>query len=215
MARMPTLEEWVLWLHIAGGTVALFAGVGALVTTKGGWRHRQAGKVFLGSMGVVVGTVFVLLPLNPTPFRAILTLVAIFSGYLAFSGYRALSRKRPAQTAHMVDWIAAGSVVFACFGLSVWGIIWFLDGRSFGIVMLVFGGIGIAFGTMDVYLFRANEAEEWMVNHLQRMIGAFIATVSAVSAVNLTPVMGITAWLWPTILGAPLIYYWSKKYSTT
>ena len=212
---MPTLEEWILSLHIAGGTVALFAGVGALVTTKSGLRHRQVGKVFLGSMGVVVGTVFVLLPLNPTPFRAILTLVAIFSGYLAFSGYRTLSRKRPAQTAHEVDWIAAGSVVFACLGLSMWGIIWFLDGRSFGIVMLVFGGIGIAVGTMDIYLFRASEPEEWMVTHLQRMMGAFIATVSAVSAVNLTPVMGITAWLWPTILGVPLIYYWSKKYSTT
>jgi uncharacterized membrane protein len=211
---MPTLEEWILWLHIAGGTVALFAGVGALVTTKGGWRHRQAGKVFLLSMGVIVGTVFILLPLNPTLFRIILTLVAIFSGYLAFSGYRALSRKRPRQTANEVDWIAAGSVVFACLGLSVWGIIWFLDGRSFGIVMLVFGGIGIAFGTMDIYLFRASEAKEWRVNHLQRMIGAFIATVSAVSAVNLTPVIGITAWLWPTILGVPLIYYWSKKYST-
>jgi hypothetical protein len=212
---MVVLEEWVLWLHIAGGTVSLFAGLGALVTTKGGLRHRQAGKVFLVSMGVVVGTAFVLLPLNPTPFRAILSLVAIFSGYLAFSGYRVLSRKRPAQTAHTVDWIAAGSVIAACLGLSVWGIIWFLGGRSFGIVMLVFAGIGIAFGTSDIYLFRTNDAKDWMVTHLQRMIGAFIATVSAVSAVNLTPMMGIAAWLWPTVLGVPLIYYWSKEYSTT
>ena len=212
---MPTLEELTLWIHIAGGTVALVAGVGALITKKGGFRHRGAGKVFLVSMGVVVGTVVILLPLDPTPFRAILTLVAIFSGYLAFSGYRALSRKRPAQTGHLVDWTAAGSVILACLGLSVWGISWFLDGRSFGIVMLVFGGIGIAFGTMDIRLFQTSKSEEWMVNHLQRMIGAFIATVSAVSAVNLTPVMGITAWLWPTAIGVPLIYYWSKKHSST
>ena len=103
-------------------------------------------------MGVVVGTVVILLPLDPTPFRAILTLVAIFSGYLAFSGYRALSRKRPAQTGHLVDWTAAGSVIIACLGLGVCGISWVLDGRSFGIVMLVFGGIGIAFGTIDIRL---------------------------------------------------------------
>lgn len=210
---MPTLEEWTLWLHIAGGIVALLAGVGALVTTKGSLRHRQTGKVFLVSMGVVVGTVFILLPLDPTPFRAILALVAIFSGYLAFSGYRALSRKRPAQTAHPMDWTAAGSVILACLGLSAWGISWFLDGRSFGFVMLVFGGIGVAFGTIDLHQFRTRNAEGWMVNHLQRMIGAFIATVSAVSAVNLTSLLGITAWLWPTALGVPLIYYWSKKYS--
>jgi uncharacterized membrane protein len=212
---MVTLEEWTLWLHIAGGTVALLAGVGALVTNKGGLRHRQAGTVFLVSMGIVVGTVFVLLPLNPTPFRGILTLVALFSGYLAFSGYRALSRKRPAQTEHPVDRIAAVTVILACIGLSVWGLTWFLDGRSFGIVMLVFGGIGVAFGTIDIRFFQTSDTEEWMVNHLQRMIGAFIATVSAVSAVNLTPVMGIAAWLWPTAVGVPLIYYWSKKYSST
>jgi len=212
---MATLEEWTLWLHIAGGTVALLAGIGALVTNKGGLRHRQAGTVFLVSMSIVVGTVFVLLPLDPTPFRGILALVALFSGYLAFSGYRALSRKRPAQTEHPVDWIAAGSVILACIGLSVWGLTWFLDGRSFGIVMLVFGGIGVAFGTIDIRLFQTSDVEEWMVNHLQRMIGAFIATVSAVSAVNLTPVMGIAAWLWPTAVGVPLIYYWSKKYSST
>ena len=212
---MPTLEGLTLWIHIAGGTVALVAGVGALITKKGGFRHRGAGKVFLVSMGVVVGTVVILLPLDPTPLRAILTLVAIFSGYLAFSGYRALSRKRPAQTGHLVDWTAAGSVILACLGLGVWGISWVLDGRSFGIVMLVFGGIGIAFGTMDIRLFQTSKSEEWMVNHLQRMIGAFIATVSAVSAVNLTPVMGVAAWLWPTAVGVPLIYYWSKKYSST
>ena len=81
--------------------------------------------------------------------------------------------------------------------------------------MLVFGGIGIAFGTMDIRLFRTSKSEEWMVNHLQRMIGAFIATVSAVSAVNLTPVMGITAWPWPMAVGVPLIYYWSKEQSST
>ena len=212
---MPTVEEWSLWLHIVAGTVALLAGVIALVTTKGGRRHRQAGRMFLVSMGVVVATVFVLLALDATSFRIILTLVAIFSGYLAFSGYRWLSRKRPSSTAHVIDWGAAASVILACVGLGVWGITWFLDGRSFGIVMVVFGGIGVAFGTMDVRLFHSDDHGDWMVSHLQRMISAFIATVSAVSAVNLTPLLGIVAWLWPTVLGIPLIYYWSDEYSST
>lgn len=212
---MPTVEEWSLWLHIAAGTVALFAGLGAMVTSKGGWRHRQAGKTFLVSMGVVVATVFVLLAIDPVAFRIILTLVAIFSGYLAFSGYRGLSRKRPTDSAHGIDWAAAGSVILACIGLSVWGVGWFLDGDSFGIVMVVFGGIGTVFGAMDMRSFHSDEQGDWMVSHLQRMIGAFIATVSAVSAVNLTPELGIMAWLWPTLLGVPLIAYWSNTYSST
>ncbi|WP_049986751.1 hypothetical protein [Halobellus rufus] len=210
---MPTIGEWSLWVHIAAGVVAVLAGTGALVTKKGGQRHRQAGKLFLASMGVVVGTVFVLLALNPTSFRIILTLVAVFSGYLAFSGYRVLSRKRPAATPQRLDWIATGSVVLTCLVLGVWGIVWVVAGNSFGLVMLVFGGIGVTFGTIDIRAFRRDTSGEWLVSHLQRMVAAFIATISAVSAVNLTPVLGILAWLWPTIAGTPLIYYWSKEHS--
>jgi len=212
---MPSLEEWMLWLHIAAGTGALFAGIGALVTTKGGWRHRQAGKTFLILMGVVVATVFGLLAIDPTNFRIVLALVAIFSGYFAFSGYRVLSRKRSLDDAHAIDWVATGAVFVACLGLGVWGLDWYLGGRSFGVVMMVFGGIGVVFGALDARQFRGDGAGEWMVSHLQRMIAAFIATVSAVSAVNLTPVIGIAAWLWPTAVGVPLIVYWSNRYGST
>jgi uncharacterized membrane protein len=211
---MATLEAWTLWLHIAAGTVAVLAGFGALVASKGGQRHRQAGKLFLASMAVVVATVFVLLAFDPTTFRSILTLVAVFSGYLAFSGYRTLSRKRPAATPGVVDWLAAGSVMLACLALGAWGLDWLLDGDTFGVVMAVFGGIGVTFGAMDVRTFTGEQSGDWMVTHLQRMVAAVIATVSAVSAVNLTPVMGVAAWLWPTVLGTPLIYYWSSKYGT-
>ncbi|UIP00813.1 hypothetical protein Hbl1158_05505 [Halobaculum sp. CBA1158] len=210
---MAAVEAWTLWLHVAAGAVAVFAGVGALVTAKGGTRHRTAGTVFLLAMGVVVATVFVLLAFDPTTLRIVLTLVAVFSGYLAFSGYRALSRKRPSDRTHSIDWIATGSVVLACLVLGVWGLGWYLDGRSFGIVMAVFGAIGIAFGAIDIRAFRSDGTDEWMVSHLQRMIAAFIATVSAVSAVNLTPLIGVSAWLWPTLLGVPLIAYWSNEYS--
>lgn len=209
---MATVEAWTLWLHIAAGAVAVFAGAGALVTTKGGTRHRKAGRMFLRAMCVVVSTVFVLLAFDPTTLRIVLTLVAVFSGYLAFSGYRALSRKRPSHRAHSIDWVATGAVVLACLVLSVWGLSWYLDGRSFGIVMTVFGTIGIVFGAIDIRAFRGDGTDEWMISHLQRMIAAFIATVSAVSAVNLTPLIGVSAWLWPTVLGVPLIVYWSNEY---
>jgi len=211
---MSLLERLSLWLHIAAGAAAILAGAAALVTSKGGRRHRWAGDVFVGSMGIVVGTVFVLLAIDPTSFRIILTLVAIFSGYLAFSGYRVLSRKRQSTAAHRLDWIAAGSVMVACLILAIWGISWVLEGASFGVVMIVFGAIGMAFGAMEIRSFRNDGAGERIVAHLQRMIAAFIATISAVSAVNLTPLLGFAAWLWPTVIGTPIIYYLSRKYST-
>lgn len=213
---MASLEVWTLWLHIAAGVVALGAGSVALVTTKGGLRHRRAGKVFLVAMAVVVGTVFPLLAFDPTSLRVFLGLVAVFSGYLAFSGYRVLSRKRPADEAAAVDWAAAVAVVLACLALGGWGLERLMFGGEFGIVMVVFGGIGLVFGGYDLTVFRAADGgSEWMVTHLQRMIGAFIATVSAVSAVNLTGALGAVAWLWPTAAFVPLIVYWSNKYGSS
>lgn len=210
---MPTLETWALWIHIAAGTVAVLAGSVALLTTKGGTRHRRAGRLFLASMGVTVGTVVVLLAVTVTRFRIILTLVAIFSGYLAFSGYRVLARKRPPGAAGLLDWGGAATVILACAALGGWGIVWLLEGTTFGIVMVVFGSIGIGFGAQDAWSFQTPGQNVWIVSHLQRMIGAFIATVSAVSAVNLTGTLGVVAWLWPTAVGVPLIVYWSRRYS--
>lgn len=203
-----TLETWTLWVHVAAGSVAVLAGVGALLTQKGGPRHRTAGKLFVASMAVVVGTV--LLAFDPTTFRVFLSLVAVFSGYLAFSGYRALSRKRPADGATAVDWTAAGLVATACVALCGWGAVMLAGGTTFGVVLLSFGAIGLGFGAMDARAFRAGE-EAWIVTHLQRMVGAFVATVSAVSAVNLD-FLGVVAWLWPTVALTPLIVYWTNEY---
>jgi len=211
---MPTLETVTLWLHVAAGAVALLAGAAALVTEKGSLRHRRAGKGFVASMAVVVGTVFPLLALDPTPFRAFLALVATFSGYLAFSGYRVLSRKRPADGPAAVDWLGAAAVLVACLALGGWGVARLAAGDPFGVVMATFGAIGLAFGATDVRAFRAEGGGEWMVVHLQRMVAAFVATVSAVSAVNLTDALGVVAWLWPTAAFVPLIAYWSRKYGT-
>jgi uncharacterized membrane protein len=211
---MVTPEEAVLWLHVAAGAVAILAGVGALATTKGGPRHRRAGKGFVASMGVVVATSVGLLALDPSTFRVFLALVAVFSGYLAFSGYRVLSRTRAADGPATLDWAAAVAVVCACLGLGGWGVGTLIAGDTFGTAMVTFGAIGLGFGVVDLREFRAGgRAEERTVAHLQRMLGAFVATVSAVSAVNLTATIGVAAWLWPTAVGVPIIAYYSREYA--
>lgn len=213
---MVTSEAITLWTHIAAGVVALLAGVGALVTTKGGLRHRQAGRIYVMSMGVVVGTVFLLLAFDPSQERIFLTLIAIFSGYFAFSGYRVLSRKRPVDDVETIDWGAAVLLVGTCLFLGGWGISFLLGGDSFGTVMIVFGAIGLIVGFSDFWEFRNSDRRgPWITNHLRRMIGAYIATVTAVSVVNLTMVPSVVSWLWPTLIGVPLILYWYRKYANT
>lgn len=210
---MTTLEEIVLWSHIAAGAVALVAGTGAIVTTKGGLRHRQLGKIFTASMGATVATVLPLFLFEPTDFfRQFLLLVAIFSGYLVFSGYRVLSGGRPRHRADPVDWVAAGVVVLACLGLAGFGSNSLLGGNSFGVVLVVFGLIGGSFGVIDLRAFRTNDGDGRIVTHLTRMMGGYIATVTATAAVNLSAYPVIVTWLGPTVVGLPLIFYWRRKY---
>ena len=210
---MSTVGTWTLWGHIAAGVVAVLAGTVALATEKGGLRHRQAGRAFVASMAVVVVTTFGLLAVEWTQTRIFLSLVAVFSGYFAFAGYRILSMKRPDSGPGIVDWAAAVAVVLACAGMGVWGVARLAAGDTFGTVLLVFGGIGVAIGGGDIRRFRAGGGGQWLPLHLSRMLGAFIATVSAVSAVNLASALGVIAWLWPTAVGVPLIAYYTRQYS--
>jgi hypothetical protein len=164
-------------------------------------------------MAVVVTTAVALLGLAPSELRVVLALIAVFSGYLAFTGYRVLSHKRPRTDPTRIDWVAAGGVIAACLALGGWGLVRVAAGDTFGIALLVFGGIGLSMGGFDVRTFRSPSGlDAWLVTHLQRMLAAFIATVSAVSAVNLSGALGVLAWLWPTLVGAPLIAYLSAKY---
>ncbi len=205
----------VLGVHIAAGFIALFAGAIALVTEKGGDRHRQTGRPYVRSMAVVVGTVPILLAFDPTDFaRQFLLLVAVFSGY------RVLSRKRPAADGQPLDWVAAGLLAISSLGLGGWGLALVLGGTQtqfsdIGIVLAVFGGIGIVAGMSDLRDFRnVDRRDPWMADHLGRMIGGYIATVTAISVVNLSGILpGAVAWLWPTAIGVPLIWYWKSKYS--
>lgn len=213
---MATVEDATLWLHIAAGVIALLAGLGALVTTNGGRRHRKAGRTFVASMSIVVGTVFALLVFDSTPSRMFLTLIGVFSGYFVFSGYRVLARKRPVDEAQAVDWIAAVAVVIVCFALGGWGISSLISGRSFGVVPILFSVIGIGAGLSDLQTFRDTTYRgPWMIDHLGRMVGAYIATVTAVSVVNLTMFPQVVTWVWPTVLGVPLIWFWKRKYGDT
>jgi hypothetical protein len=40
------------------------------------------------------------------------------------------------------------------------------------------------------------------------MLGAYIATLTAFSAVNMTFLPPVVRWLWPTIIGIPAISFW-------
>lgn len=101
----PLWMRGLLALHVAAGTGAFLLAPVALVTAKGGRAHRRWGTVYLWSMGIA-GTAIPMAFFRPILFLA---LVAVFSFYLAFAGWRVLRLKKLASSgrAEGVDWAAA------------------------------------------------------------------------------------------------------------
>jgi uncharacterized membrane protein len=211
---MSTVETVTLGVHILAGFVALGAGLGAFLTQKGGLRHRRLGMSYVYAMAVVSGTALVLLPLDPTFARQFLALVAIFSFYFAFSGYRVLSRKRPDDDTARADWVAVALLGVSGVGLLVMGVLRYLSGSGFATVLLVFGAIGTIFAGNDVRELRSGlERGQWVAGHVTRMGAGYIATVTAFSSVNFLFLPEILRWLWPTLVGSPLLFYLARTYT--
>jgi uncharacterized membrane protein len=166
-------EDATLGLHIVVGFAALFAGAGAFVMKKDGYRHRRLGGVYVGSMAFVSASALALFVFDPNPSRQFLALVAMFSFYFVFSGYRVLSRKRPSDSPAVIDWAVTVLLVGADVGLSVFGVTQLLSGAGFGTVMLVFGGIALWVGGNDIQQFRrgASGSQAWFYGHVSRMAG--------------------------------------------
>ena len=75
----------LLALHIVAGSLALVSAGAALAVKKGGRSHKWAGSTFFYSMTVIFLTAVIMAVLTSNTF---LFLVALFSFYLAFSGWR-------------------------------------------------------------------------------------------------------------------------------
>ncbi len=200
-------------IHIVAGAIAFVVAPIALIVHKGSKPHRFWGKVFFWCMTTVALTALIMAPMHDNLF---LTLVAVFSFYLAFSGYRAIYRKdfyKTHKTA-IIDWFFVSlnclfSLTLLLFGLTRLS-------SAFGIISIVFGTIGTLIGLRDILSFirPPKDRNKWFFSHMTGMVASYIAALSAFSAVNLNfdwlPVA--IQWLWPTIIGTPLLTIWVRSY---
>jgi uncharacterized membrane protein len=203
-------------LHIAAGFIALVVAPLAMIAKKGGNAHRRWGKVFFYSMAVVAVTAIVIGIMRPNIFLA---MVAVFSFHMIATGYRSLYHKRlhEGQKPATMDLVLQGSAGVINGGLFIWGFTNMLLGhRGTGtILFLVFGLIGslMVWRSMQRFYSRANEKNEWLYGHMTGFLGGYIATVSAFSVVNMPFIKPVLLqWLWPTLLGTPLIVLWVRHY---
>jgi uncharacterized membrane protein len=214
-----SLMTLVLRMHAITGGVSLVVAPLAMVVRKGGDWHRLWGKVFFYGMAVVCITAIIAGSLRPNYLMA---LVAIFSFHMIASGYRALYLKRlhQGQRPGRLDHLLHGTAGLINAGLFLWGVSHLMLGHrdTASIIFTAFGTIGLLMVWAQLRRFhKANhDKREWFFAHMTGFLGGYIATVSAFSAVNLAMIRPVwLQWLWPTLVGAPLIALWVRYYRTS
>lgn len=198
----------LLSIHIAAGFTALITAAVAAVTRKGGRWHVYAGRVFVLGMALVFVTALPMTLIKPNLF---LLLVAIFSFYLALTGWLRARNRRGIPTP--VEWAAAVAMVSTAVVMAARGVAVIRSGDSMGTVLLVFGGIGGLLAVLDLQSLRAHRyiGTIRIVAHLTRMLAGTIAAVTAFTVVNVRLEPRFIVWLAPTILLTPVIVYWSVR----
>ena len=201
------LQLILLAVHIAAGSVALLMAAGALSTPKGGRWHVLAGRVYAAGMTGVFLTAVPLAILGASTF---LFLIALFSFYLVFAGWR-FARNRQ-RRAHPVDWIAVSAI--GVTGLAMWSyaVVIALDGSSQWVTLLLFGGIAIALGLADArFHWKQPGGARRVSRHLTNMMAGTIATITAVTVVNVDMDPVWVPWILPTVVITPLIIWWNVR----
>lgn len=217
---LPTVLQYIRYLHIAAGFIGFFMAPVALAVRKGGRTHRRWGLAFFWAM-VAAGSTSLLLaglqvgfmPLPPGRSVALvfLFITGVFSLYLAAFGYRALYLKQlgEVQRPAWVDWLMVG------VGLPVFGFFGYYGVRHGIVPAVVFSVLGVVrAGTqLSSYLRSApHQPGQWLRNHISGFVGAYIAAVSAFSATSLHFIPWPWNFLWPTLLGVPYVLWAQRRY---
>lgn len=200
---------FLLCIHIACGFTSLFSALGAMLSAKGKPRHRLLGKFFIGAMSGVFVTA---IPLSLIIHSLFLFLIAIFSYYLAFSGWR--YAKNRSGTPKAIDWAVSTIMFFASFIMIGFGIFNLFQSNNFkSYVLLIFGIIGLLFSTDDLKTHLNHRAigQDRIIKHLSGMLGATIAAITAFSVTNIPLKPSIILWITPTLLLTPVIIWWKKQ----
>jgi uncharacterized membrane protein len=204
------IEKPLLYLHILAGFISLGIAYILLFIKKGNKRHKKLGMIYVYGMTTIFLTAIPLSLLGE--FNPFLFVIAIFSFYLAFSGYRQGRDRNGAR--EQIDkvlgvFITATSILFYSMAVSL-----YLIEDSMWITSVVFGSIALGMGINDFRRMKIDERPDFYDRtnlHLNLMLAGTIATTTAF-IVTLNPFsIDWLNWVAPTIVGTPIIIYFSRR----
>lgn len=201
----------LLIIHILCGSISLLSALGAMLCKKGFHWHRVCGRFFIGAM---TGVFITAVPLSIIKHNLFLFLIAFFSYYLAFTGWR--FAKNRTGVANNMDWFV--SLLMLAIGMMMISLgIHHFDQQNYQkIVLIVFGAIGtlISISGIKIYLTKKATGIERIIKHFTGMLGATIAATTAFAVTNIHTGPALAVWLGPTIAITPIIIWWKYKART-
>jgi hypothetical protein len=190
------LHLGIMWVHIAGGMIALAAGTSAVVARKGGRLHGFAGTWFVGAMLVLGLTAAILEPFRqPTPGSPVGGLMVCY--FVLTSWFAA--RRRDGMTGWFEVFACAAALGLAA--LLVWG---GLTGATTpagpGPVFAIAGFCLLAgLGDLNVILRKKLPPAQRLARHLWRMCFAFFVATGSFF-------LGQQDVLPPVMRGSPMLF---------
>ena len=209
---MENIIQIFIYIHAFFGGVGLITGIASIVVKKGRLNHKRLGKWFSWSM-IISSAISLVIARMPNHINTFLFLIGIFTIYMVLAGNRALTFKSIKKTkANLTDKLVSGSMAFSALLMIGFGINGLINGYSHSILFLFFGIIGLFLPYGDYKLFKSTleNRKLWLINHLSRMLGALIASVTAFIVAGMHQDT-LWAWITPSVLGTAYIIYWIKK----
>jgi hypothetical protein len=212
---MEILHKSNIFIHVISGSIALILGLIAIILNKGNRLHKQIGKVFLTLLSIVIITG--LLGVFVFGRNSFLLVITVLSGYFGFSGYRVLQTKsnEPKTLDIMVALVSISTVFYFLYYFKTIGMIW--------APVVIYSTVGallalVSYDFLRYLIPRAKYKRLWLYEHIYKMIGAFIALLSAFSGTVLSdykPYSQILPSVFGTFLQIGFIVYYYRKSSKT
>tara|TARA_R110002074_G_scaffold86875_1_gene191727 strand:+ start:389 stop:1048 length:660 start_codon:yes stop_codon:yes gene_type:complete len=209
---MESTIKIFIYIHAFFGGLGLITGIGSIIVRKGNLNHKRLGKWFTWSM-IISSAISLVVARMPNHINNFLFLIGIFTIYMVLAGNRALTFKSAKKTeANLIDKLVSGIMAASALVMIGFGFNGIVNGYSHSILFIFFGVIGMFLPYGDYKLFK-NTLENrklWLINHLSRMLGALIASITAFIVAGMK-YDTLWAWMIPSILGTVYITYWIKK----
>lgn len=202
----------IIYIHAFFGGLGLISGLFSIIARKGGKYHRKAGRVFTYSM-LVNSSLSCFVSAMPRHESTFLFLIGVFTIYMVLSGNRALTFKNK-QKVHFIDLFISWSMLLASVSMIIIGFLPSNVHSGISVLFPVFGSIGflMTLGDLKMHKRLVHQKHLWLTNHLSKMMGAFIASITAFLVVALDG-SSLIFWLSPTVLGTVYIFLWTRKVS--